>query len=81
GNGEDTLFWEEDWKGDITFRYRFRRFYALESNKNIMVAAKLAFENLGCSLMRSPRDGAENAQFYRVGGGGYFEWLLASYDA
>ena len=49
GNGENTLFWEEVWKGDTAFKYRFSRVFALESNKNITVASKLAFKNLGCS--------------------------------
>nr|GEW50478.1 RNA-directed DNA polymerase, eukaryota [Tanacetum cinerariifolium] len=59
GNGADTLFWEKDWKGDMAFKYRFPRVYAFESNNNISVAEKLASENLGHSLRRIPRDGAE----------------------
>ncbi|GJT14325.1 retrovirus-related pol polyprotein from transposon TNT 1-94 [Tanacetum coccineum] len=66
GNGEDTLFWEEDCKGDIAFKYRFLRVYALESNKNITVYVKLAFKNLGCSLRRILMDGAENARFLEL---------------
>nr|GEX59467.1 RNA-directed DNA polymerase, eukaryota, reverse transcriptase zinc-binding domain protein [Tanacetum cinerariifolium] len=66
-------------KGDMAFKYRFPIVYALESNKNVTVAEKLAFENLGHSLRRIPRDGAEISQFIRVGG--YFEWLSASCDA
>ncbi|GJX92440.1 reverse transcriptase domain-containing protein [Tanacetum coccineum] len=55
-----------DWKGDVAFKYRFPRVYALESNKNVMVAEKLASENLGCSLRRIPRDGTENSQFLEL---------------
>ncbi|GJX52816.1 RNA-directed DNA polymerase, eukaryota [Tanacetum coccineum] len=57
---------EEDWKGDMVFKYRFPRVYALESNKNVTVAEKLAFENLGHSLRRIPRDGAEISQFLEL---------------
>ncbi|PWA37461.1 RNA-directed DNA polymerase, eukaryota, Reverse transcriptase zinc-binding domain protein [Artemisia annua] len=63
GNGLDTLFWEDAWRGDRTFKSRFPRVYALESNKLITVAAKLAHADLGSSLRRSPRDGAELVQF------------------
>ncbi|GKE18936.1 hypothetical protein Tco_1426513 [Tanacetum coccineum] len=58
GNGKETSFWDEAWRGDIIFKYRFPRVYALETNKMITVEAKLAHENLGCSLRRVPRDGA-----------------------
>ncbi|GKE58105.1 hypothetical protein Tco_1497290 [Tanacetum coccineum] len=57
---------EEDWKGDMVFKYRFPRVYALESNKNVTVAEKLASENLGHSLRRIPRDGAEISQFLEL---------------
>ncbi|GJW91788.1 RNA-directed DNA polymerase, eukaryota, reverse transcriptase zinc-binding domain protein [Tanacetum coccineum] len=63
GNGKETSFWDEAWRGDIIFKYRFPRVYALETNKMITVEAKLAHENLGCSLRRVPRDGAEMMQY------------------
>ncbi|GJZ89135.1 RNA-directed DNA polymerase, eukaryota, reverse transcriptase zinc-binding domain protein [Tanacetum coccineum] len=63
GNGIDTLFWEEAWRGEVTFKSCFPRVYALESNKMITVTAKLAHADLGYSLRRTPRDGAEMMQF------------------
>ncbi|GKA85424.1 RNA-directed DNA polymerase, eukaryota, reverse transcriptase zinc-binding domain protein [Tanacetum coccineum] len=63
GNGADTLFWEEVWRGDSTLRYRFPRIYALETDKSISVAEKLAQVDLSFSLRRNPRDGVEMSQF------------------
>nr|GEX84239.1 RNA-directed DNA polymerase, eukaryota, reverse transcriptase zinc-binding domain protein [Tanacetum cinerariifolium] len=39
------------------------RVYSLETVKNIYVASKLSHEDMGSSLRRSPRGGAEQAQF------------------
>ena len=63
GNGEDTLFWEEIWRGDTVFMFRYLRVFMLESNKKILVVEKLAHVHLICSLCRILRDGVENAQF------------------
>nr|GEX64595.1 RNA-directed DNA polymerase, eukaryota [Tanacetum cinerariifolium] len=63
GNGKETSFWDASWRGGIIFKYRFLRVYALETNKMIAVDAKLAHENLGCSLRRFSRDGAEMMQY------------------
>ncbi|GJU42474.1 hypothetical protein Tco_1195431 [Tanacetum coccineum] len=63
GNGFDTSFWEEAWRGDSMFKVRFPRVYALELNKRITVADKLNHVDLGLSLRRHPRDGVELEQF------------------
>ncbi|GJR12103.1 RNA-directed DNA polymerase, eukaryota [Tanacetum coccineum] len=63
GDGQDTFFWEEVWMGDMTFKSRFPRVYALESDKKITVAAKMNHNVLGFSLRRAPRDGVEMEQF------------------
>ncbi|GJR02953.1 RNA-directed DNA polymerase, eukaryota, reverse transcriptase zinc-binding domain protein [Tanacetum coccineum] len=63
GNGVDTLFWEEVWRGDNMFKSCFPRVYALEYDKSIMVAAKLAHDDLGSFVRRMPRDEAELMQF------------------
>ncbi|GKD16975.1 RNA-directed DNA polymerase, eukaryota, partial [Tanacetum coccineum] len=63
GNGLDTSFWEEAWRGDSMFKVRFPRVYALELNKRITVADKLNHVDLGLSLRRHPRDGVELEQF------------------
>ncbi|GJS75040.1 hypothetical protein Tco_0724921 [Tanacetum coccineum] len=49
--------------GDTTFKSRFPRVYALESDKKITVAAKMNHNVLGFSLRRAPRDGVEMGQF------------------
>ncbi|GJY79175.1 RNA-directed DNA polymerase, eukaryota, reverse transcriptase zinc-binding domain protein [Tanacetum coccineum] len=63
GNGADTLFWEDAWRGGTAFKYLFPKVYALESSKNIDVASKMAHCNLGYSFRRDPRGGVEKAQF------------------
>ncbi|GKA83847.1 hypothetical protein Tco_0805442 [Tanacetum coccineum] len=63
GDGQDTFFWEEVWMGDMTFKSRFPRVYALESDKKITVADKMNHNVLGFSLRRAPRDGVEMKQF------------------
>ncbi|GJS25691.1 putative gypsy type transposase [Tanacetum coccineum] len=63
GNGADTLFWEDAWRGGTTFKYLFPRVYALESSKNIVVASKMAHCILGYSFRRDPRGSVEKAQF------------------
>ncbi|GJU45554.1 RNA-directed DNA polymerase, eukaryota, reverse transcriptase zinc-binding domain protein [Tanacetum coccineum] len=63
GNGADTLFWEDAWRGGTAFKYLFPRVYALESSKNIVVASKMAHCNLGYSFRRDPRGSVEKAQF------------------
>nr|GEZ32867.1 hypothetical protein [Tanacetum cinerariifolium] len=63
GNGVDTIFWEEAWKGGKAFEIHYPRIYALETCKQINVASKLALDNLGFSLCRIPRSGTEIEQF------------------
>ncbi|GJW18993.1 hypothetical protein Tco_0026429 [Tanacetum coccineum] len=62
GNGANTLFWEDAWRGDIAFKYLYPRVYALELCKSIDVASKMAQSNLGHSFRRDPREGEEQAQ-------------------
>ncbi|GJX38732.1 hypothetical protein Tco_0252035 [Tanacetum coccineum] len=62
GNREKTKFWEEIWKGDKPFKTLFPRIYALESDKSVSVATKMAHPSLGFSLRRKPRGGKEQVQ-------------------
>nr|GEX47397.1 RNA-directed DNA polymerase, eukaryota, reverse transcriptase zinc-binding domain protein [Tanacetum cinerariifolium] len=62
GNGENTLFWGEAWKGDVPFSLLYPRIYALESCKSITVANKMAHSILVSSLRRNPRGGIEEVQ-------------------
>ncbi|GJX77443.1 RNA-directed DNA polymerase, eukaryota [Tanacetum coccineum] len=63
GNGSNTSFWEEIWRGDNSFKVTFPRVFALESDKKIDVATKMRQNDLGFSLRRSLRDGVELEQF------------------
>ncbi|GKD19274.1 RNA-directed DNA polymerase, eukaryota, partial [Tanacetum coccineum] len=62
-NGSDTSFWEETWRGDHSFSTSFARIFALEDDKSITVARKMAYDDLTFCLRRNPRDGAEAMQF------------------
>ncbi|GJR84790.1 RNA-directed DNA polymerase, eukaryota [Tanacetum coccineum] len=62
GNGENTSFWEETWKGEAPFKILFPRIFALESDKSISVAAKMAHSSFGFSLRSIPRGGIEQHQ-------------------
>ncbi|GJT28794.1 hypothetical protein Tco_0909069 [Tanacetum coccineum] len=63
GNGIDTSFWNDVWKGDTAFKFLYPIIYALESCKNIMVAEKMSHETLVFSLRRDPWGGIEQEQF------------------
>ncbi|GJU75589.1 RNA-directed DNA polymerase, eukaryota, reverse transcriptase zinc-binding domain protein [Tanacetum coccineum] len=63
GNGVDTLFWEDTWKGDIAFKFLYPRIYKLETCKQINVASKLVHDSVRLSLCLMPRGGVELEQF------------------
>nr|GFC67900.1 hypothetical protein [Tanacetum cinerariifolium] len=62
GNGLNTKFWEDVWMGNKNFKTSFPRIYALESDKNLTVADKMAQNDTAFSLRRQPRDGVEMEQ-------------------
>ncbi|GJY37845.1 RNA-directed DNA polymerase, eukaryota, reverse transcriptase zinc-binding domain protein [Tanacetum coccineum] len=62
GNGADTFFWDDVWRGDMALKQRYPRLYALELNKKIDVASKLTQESLISSFRRVPRSGVEQSQ-------------------
>ncbi|GKD04882.1 RNA-directed DNA polymerase, eukaryota, reverse transcriptase zinc-binding domain protein, partial [Tanacetum coccineum] len=64
GNGVNTNFWDDTWKGNTPLRIMFPRMYSLESAKTILVAAKLALPNLCSSFRRTPRGVVEQQQFF-----------------
>nr|GEZ51553.1 RNA-directed DNA polymerase, eukaryota [Tanacetum cinerariifolium] len=66
GNGSDTSFWEEMWRGDSIFKLLYPRLYALETCKSITVADKLVHENLVYSFRRHPRGGIEQEQLLHL---------------
>ncbi|GJW71646.1 RNA-directed DNA polymerase, eukaryota [Tanacetum coccineum] len=61
GNGIDTSFWEEIWRGDMNSKTKFPRVYALESTKEEYCCH--LNDDVGLSLRRAPRDGVELEQF------------------
>nr|GEV84792.1 RNA-directed DNA polymerase, eukaryota [Tanacetum cinerariifolium] len=63
GNGEETLFWDDKWRGDITLKTSFPCVYLLETQKNITVAHKLSHSELYSSFRRMPGSGIEEAQY------------------
>ncbi|GJS39467.1 RNA-directed DNA polymerase, eukaryota [Tanacetum coccineum] len=62
GNGADTFFWDDVWRGDMALKQRYPRLYALELNKKIDAASKLTHESLISSFRRVPRSGVEQSQ-------------------
>ncbi|GJU54306.1 RNA-directed DNA polymerase, eukaryota [Tanacetum coccineum] len=64
GNGVHTSFWEEPWLSDISLMHAFPRLYALESNKQVTVAAKLSEGSLTDSFRRAPCGGIEEEQLF-----------------
>ncbi|GKA07108.1 RNA-directed DNA polymerase, eukaryota, reverse transcriptase zinc-binding domain protein, partial [Tanacetum coccineum] len=63
GNGEESLFWNDKWRGDNTLKVSFPRVYLLETQKHITVAHKLSHSELSSSFRRMPRSGIEEAQY------------------
>nr|GFA48807.1 RNA-directed DNA polymerase, eukaryota, reverse transcriptase zinc-binding domain protein [Tanacetum cinerariifolium] len=62
GNGANTVFCEDAWRENTALKHIYPRLYALELNKNIKVATKLAQTSLVCSFRREPRSGVEHSQ-------------------
>nr|GEV12801.1 RNA-directed DNA polymerase, eukaryota [Tanacetum cinerariifolium] len=61
GNGLNTCFWLDIWKGGTPFREAFSRLFALEMNRQISVKDKLAAV-LESSFRRPVRGGVEKDQ-------------------
>ncbi|GKE91843.1 RNA-directed DNA polymerase, eukaryota, partial [Tanacetum coccineum] len=60
-DGRSTSFWSETWNGDILFRVRFLRLFALEIDHNINVADKMS-GSLETSFRGAVRGGVEHQQ-------------------
>ncbi|GJR91415.1 RNA-directed DNA polymerase, eukaryota, reverse transcriptase zinc-binding domain protein [Tanacetum coccineum] len=63
GNGLDTSFWEDVWRGEKSFKLSFPRVYALETDKKISVASKMKHNEIGSSFRGLPRNGVELEQY------------------
>ncbi|GKC75204.1 hypothetical protein Tco_1125978, partial [Tanacetum coccineum] len=56
GKGNDTLFWEDVWKGEVAFKLVYPKIYALDSCKNDTVAVKLSRNSMDYSFRRALRE-------------------------
>ena len=65
GDGRSTSFWSETWNGDISFRVRFPRLFALEIDHNINVADKMS-GSVETSFRRAVRGGVEHQQLVEL---------------
>nr|GEW69263.1 RNA-directed DNA polymerase, eukaryota [Tanacetum cinerariifolium] len=54
GDGVDTCFWKDTWNEELPFKLTYSRLYALEVDKNISVADKLAQATLAGTFRREP---------------------------
>nr|GEV26738.1 RNA-directed DNA polymerase, eukaryota [Tanacetum cinerariifolium] len=59
-------FWLDTWILDVPLSIRFPRLYALESDKQIEVAAKFGDSSLADSFRRQVRDGVEASQWVEL---------------
>nr|GEW11214.1 RNA-directed DNA polymerase, eukaryota [Tanacetum cinerariifolium] len=66
GDGVDTFFWKDTWNGEPPFKLTYPRLYALEVDKNISVADKLAQATLAGTFRREPRSGIEAVQLAKL---------------
>nr|GEV63397.1 RNA-directed DNA polymerase, eukaryota, reverse transcriptase zinc-binding domain protein [Tanacetum cinerariifolium] len=62
-NGENTLFEEDKWIGEVTLKTKYPRLFALEQHKSITVAAKMGQPFLDHSFRQLPRGGIEDEQY------------------
>nr|GEX76094.1 RNA-directed DNA polymerase, eukaryota [Tanacetum cinerariifolium] len=63
GNRVNTRFWLDTWILDMPLRVRFPRIYALDSVKEVYVAAKFGDPSLDDSFHRQVRDGSERQKW------------------
>ncbi|GKC94475.1 hypothetical protein Tco_1159917 [Tanacetum coccineum] len=62
GDGSETSFWVDIWKGDKAFKSLYPRIYALASCKTDSVASMLSRDLFSQSFRRAPRGGEEQSQ-------------------
>nr|GEV16750.1 RNA-directed DNA polymerase, eukaryota [Tanacetum cinerariifolium] len=62
GDVHNSQFWYDKWLSDQPFYVMFPCLFALEMDKEILVASKLGFSSLEVSFRRPVRDGVERQQ-------------------
>ncbi|GJS33077.1 RNA-directed DNA polymerase, eukaryota [Tanacetum coccineum] len=63
GDGSCTSFWYDIWLADAPLCVQFPRLFALELDKEIVVANKMRASSVSASFRRDVRDGAERQQW------------------
>ncbi|GJT41527.1 RNA-directed DNA polymerase, eukaryota [Tanacetum coccineum] len=63
GDGSCTSFWYDIWLADAPLCVQFPRLFALELDKEIVVANKMGASSVSASFRRDVRDGAERQQW------------------
>nr|GEW75330.1 RNA-directed DNA polymerase, eukaryota [Tanacetum cinerariifolium] len=63
GNGQNTKFWLDTWILDSPLSVRFPRLFALDSDKQVLVASKWVASGFNASFRREIRDGVEHQQW------------------
>ncbi|GJT21453.1 RNA-directed DNA polymerase, eukaryota [Tanacetum coccineum] len=63
GDGSCTSFWYDIWLADAPLCVQFPRLFALELDKEIVVANKMGDSSVSASFRRDVRDGAERQQW------------------
>nr|GEZ31661.1 RNA-directed DNA polymerase, eukaryota, reverse transcriptase zinc-binding domain protein [Tanacetum cinerariifolium] len=66
GNGENTSFWDDIWRGDSAFKYLYPKLYVLESCKDVKVGSKLSHARLDFSFRRAPRGSVKEDQLIKL---------------
>ena len=56
---ENSMFWDDTWLGEVSFKVLYKRLYDLETRQSISVAEKLGHPYLIHSFHRLPRGGVE----------------------
>ena len=63
GNGNSTLFWDNNWIGGTTLKAKFSRLYALENDKSVLLSSKMEALSLDSSFRRKARAGIELSKY------------------
>nr|GEX33404.1 RNA-directed DNA polymerase, eukaryota, reverse transcriptase zinc-binding domain protein [Tanacetum cinerariifolium] len=63
GNGNDSCFWDDIWCGQQPLKEVFFHIYSLDTDKGCFIANRVGLHDSNLVLRRTPRGGAESAQF------------------
>ncbi|GJR90742.1 RNA-directed DNA polymerase, eukaryota, reverse transcriptase zinc-binding domain protein [Tanacetum coccineum] len=66
GNGNNSMFWQDTWLGQVCLKEKFHRLYNLELQKDVSVSNKLNDSNLTLTFRRRPMAGIEESQLLEL---------------